>query len=169
MHKTIEDFVHVDKPNFFTNQELKVFKFYQIKQYDLNQVLNEYDINVVSILKDKINNIWKGKALNQIQKNKKSMKITNSDLSMQSQWFKKILNGFKRQGNYLFILKMLKFKFERLINPMIFATMDEEQWKSYRKKTIKKDLILNGKLIIFIFTKFILINFNLNLNYIILL
>ena len=120
--------MHVDKPNFFTSRDLQVISFSRVKQNDLNQLLKDYDIDVINYLKDKINIIWKGKALSSIlkEKNKKySLKtITNSELSRQSQWFKKILNGYRRQGNYIQILN--HFKYDRIVNPMIFATQDLE-------------------------------------------
>ena len=121
-----EEYIHVDRPNFFNSRDLQVQTFPRVKENDLNQLLKDFDIDVINYLKDKINIVWKGKALSNIlrDKNKKySLKIiTNSELSRQSQWFKKILNGYRRLGNYIDILNY--FKYQSNHNTMIFATQD---------------------------------------------
>ena len=133
---------HIDKPFFFNDISLCVYRFEQLKQFELNQVLEQYDIKSVNFLLNKFNKIWKSKTEKRVVKEKP---IPQAELAKATQHFKttlKTLHNSKYVQREIYKL-LAKFKLEKYINEMTFATENYQMWlqkrlKGYDTKSIKQ-------------------------------
>jgi len=86
---------HIDKPYFFNELSLAIFRYEKVIMFDLNQTLYNYDIKSVNFFLNKINEIWMNKAKKNI--NMLKVNITQPELSKVQSKYKKLVRKLQKQ------------------------------------------------------------------------